>query len=390
MNSGSKPPILTFIAAAFFYFVASGLAQAQAPPEQKPLTAGQFFKNVQILKNLPVNEFMTTMGFFSASLGYSCENCHGADTGWENYAADNQEKKQTARRMILMMAAINKTYFGGRQVLTCYTCHRGGDEPRITPNLAALYSPPPEEPKDIVQQAQGSPSVDAIFDKYLQALGGKQRLASLTSIVATGTMVGYGLDAEKQPVEIYAKAPDRRATVIHSPAGDNITVVDGHSGWVAGSQIAGPEIPIPELALTGGDLDGLRLEAALSFPTLIGQAFSQWRVGLQSDLDDRPVQVVQGGNPGGTFATLYFDAGTGLLRRVVRYTSSFVGRFPTQIDYSDYRELSGVKLPFRWTVVWLDGQETFELTEVRLNVPIDEARFAKPNVARPSSPPTAR
>jgi hypothetical protein len=39
----------------------------------------------------------------------------------------------------------------------------------------------------------------------------------------------------------------------------------------------------------------------------------------------------------------------------MRYTDSFVGRFPTQIDYSDYRELSGVKMPFKWTVVWLDG-----------------------------------
>jgi photosynthetic reaction center cytochrome c subunit len=389
MNRGSNRTILSFTTATLLC-LANGLAQAQTPPEQKPLTAGEFFKNVKILNNLPVNEFMTTMGFFSASLGYSCENCHGADTGWENYAADNQEKKQTARRMILMMTAINKTYFGGRQVLTCYTCHRGGDEPRITPNLAALYSPPPEEPKDVVLPAPGSPSADQIFDKYLQALGGAQRLANLTSIVANGTMVGYGLDAEKQPVEIYAKAPDRRATVIHSPSGDNITIVDGHSGWVAGSQIAGPGIPIPVLALAGGDLEGLRLEAALSFPTTIKEAFSQWRVGLQTDIDDHQVQVVQGSNTGGAFATLYFDADSGLLRRVMRFTSSFVGRFPTQTDYADFREVAGVKMPFRWTVVWLDGQETFELTDVKVNVPVDEAKFAKPNLARPSSPPRAR
>src|SRR2546427_4592684 len=155
MNLGLKRTIL--IGTAFFCLPGNRLAQAQTVPEQKPLTAGEFFKNVKMLNSLPVNEFMTTMGFFSASLGYSCENCHGADSGWENYAADNQEKKQTARRMILMMTAVNKTYFGGRQVLTCYTCHRGGDQPRITPNLAALYSPPPEEPYDIVKQAQGSP-----------------------------------------------------------------------------------------------------------------------------------------------------------------------------------------------------------------------------------------
>ena len=385
MNLGLKRAIL--IAAALVYFVGNGLAQAQTPPEQKPLTAGQFFKNVTVLTNLPVNEFMTTMGFFSASLGYSCENCHGADTGWENYAAENRAKKQTARRMILMMTAINKNYFAGRQVLTCYTCHRGGDQPTITPNLAALYSPPPEEPKDIVQEAKGSPSADQIFNKYLEALGGPQRLANLTSIVASGTMLGYGLDAEKQPLEIYAKAPGQRTTIIHSPEGDNITALDGPSAWMAGPQIAGPAIPVPVLALTGGDLEGLKLEADLSFPGSIKQAFSQWRVGLQTDIDDRQVQVVQGSSPGGAFATLYFDADSGLLVRVMRYTDSFVGRFPTQIDYSDYREVSGMKMPFKWTVVWLDGRQTFELTEIKVNVPIDAAKFAKPSATpRPPSP----
>ena len=362
-------------------------AQAQTPPEQKPLTAGQFFKNVTVLANLPVNEFMTTMGFFSASLGYSCENCHGADTGWDNYAAENREKKQTARRMILMMTAINKTYFAGRQVLTCYTCHRGGDQPTITPNLAALYSPPPEEAKDIVPEAKGSPSADQIFNKYLEALGGPQRLGNLTSMIATGTVVGYGLDAEKQAVEIYAKAPGQRATIIHSPEGDNITSLDGRSAWIAGPQIAGPAIPVPVLSLTGGDLDGLKLEADLSFPATIKQAFTQWRVGQQTDINDRQVQVVQGSTPRGAFATLYFDADSGLLVRVMRYTDSFVGRFPTQIDYSDYREVSGVKMPFKWTVVWLDGLQTFELTDVKLNAPIDALKFSKPTVtSRPPAP----
>ena len=379
--------IFSVLAGTLSFFVAAGLAEAQTPPEQKPLTAGEFFKNVKILTNLPVNEFMTTMGFFSASLGYSCENCHGADTGWGNYAADNQANKEMARRMILMMTAINKTYFGGKQVLTCYTCHRGGDQPTITPNLAALYSPPPEEPRDIVQQAKGAPSADQIFAKYLQALGDTQRLANLTSLSAKGTMLGYGLAAEKQSLEIYAQAPNQRTMIVHSPEGDNITTLDGPSGWIAGPQIAGPEIPVPVLALTGGDLDGQKLDVALTFPTGIFQAFSQWRVGLQTEIDDHQVQVVQGSNPGRAFATLFFDADSGLLIRVMRYTDSFVGRFPTQIDYSDYREVSSIKVPFRWTVVWLDGQQTFELTDVKLNIPIEPTRFAKPSPAAPSSAP---
>jgi hypothetical protein len=75
---------------------------------------------------------------------------------------------------------------------------------------------------------------------------------------------------------------------------------------------------------------------------------------------------------------LYFDEETGLLVRLIHFADSPVGRSPTQIDYADYREVAGVKMPFRWTVTWLDGRETFELSGVQPNVAIDAARFARP------------
>jgi hypothetical protein len=101
--------------------------------------------------------------------------------------------------------------------------------------------------------------------------------------------------------------------------------------------------------------------------------------------DDREVQVVQG-TSGGKIATLYFDAESGLLVRQLRYASSPVGRMPTQIDYSDYREVSGVKIPFRWTMLWLDGRESFEATEVQANAAIDAAKFAKPAPPKSATP----
>ena len=78
------------------------------------------------------------------------------------------------------------------------------------------------------------------------------------------------------------------------------------------------------------------------------------------------------------FATFHFDDETGLLTRLVRYAETAVGRVPTQIDYADYREVAGVMMPFRWTLTWLGGQDEYELNEVRANVPIDPARFARP------------
>jgi len=274
--------------------------------------------------------------------------------------------------MIQMMAAINKDNFAGRQMVTCYSCHRGGDHPKVTPNLATLYNMP-DEPDDIIAQAPGALSADQILDKYIQAIGGAQRLSSLTSFVARGTSAGYGPEGAPRPIEIFARAPGQRTTVIHTLNGDSTTTVDGRTGW-----IAAPLRPVPVLALTGGALEGARLEAELSFPSRIKEVMSRWRVGVPSAINDRDVQVVQGTTAGGAIATLYFDAESGLLVRLLRYSDSVVGRTPTQIDYADYREVSGIRMPFRWTVTWLDGKENVEIREIELNVPVDAAKFAKP------------
>ena len=115
------------------------------------------------------------------------------------------------------------------------------------------------------------------------------------------------------------------------------------------------------LPLTGGNLDGVKIEAMLAFPAQVKQAFSQWRVGA-SAIDDHEVRILQGTNPRQPPINLYFDE-SGLLVRMLRFADTPIGRVPTQIDYSDYREVSGVKMPFRWISTWTDGQATIELTE---------------------------
>ncbi len=361
------------MAAVFLFSVASGSGQNAAG--QKPLLAEDVFKNVQVLRGIPVDEFMGTMGIFSAALGVSCENCHTAnDSKWENYAGDNTEMKKTARRMVAMMSTINKSFFGGRQVVTCFSCHRGGDHPKTTPDLGAIYGAPPEdELDDRIQPAPGAPSADQVLDKYIEALGGAKRLAAITSFVAKGTSSGYGPESGQRGIEIYAKAPNQRTTIIHTDNGDNTTAFNGQVGW-----ISAPLRPVAVLGLTGGELEGVMVDAALSFPGRIKQALGQWRVGSPGIIDDHKVIVVQGTAPGGSIATLYFDPDSGLLVRMRRYAASPVGRIPTQYDFSDYRDVAGVKMPFHWIMTWLDGRENVELTEIQPNVAIDAAKFAKP------------
>jgi photosynthetic reaction center cytochrome c subunit len=350
-------------------------AQTAVPP-RRPL-AEDVFKNVQILGGIAVDEFMDTMGMFSAATGLNCTNCHQADnsTSWESYAIDTR-LKQTTRRMLRMVNTLNKDSFSGGHTITCYTCHHGDQRPRSVPNLAIQYSAPPEDPNEIEAfSGSGLPSADAVFDAYLRALGGAQRVAALTTIVAKGTYAGYDTEQARVPVEIFGKAPAARATIVHARFGDSVRTCDGREAWVASA-----DRPMLLMPLTGGNLTGAKIDASLAFPSSLKQAFSQWRVGVAT-LHDNDVRVLQGVTAGQPPVNLYFDE-SGLLVRVLRFIDTAVGRVPTQIDFADYRDVSGVKIPFRWTTTWTDGQSTVQLTDASSNVPIDPARFRKPEPAR--------
>src|SRR5262245_23773838 len=256
--------------------LAAAIAYGQTAQDPKPQLAEEVFKNVQFLKGIPVDEFMDTMGMISNAVGLNCLDCHtgDSDTSWERFAADT-ELKRTSRRMIEMVNTINRQNFRGESRVTCYTCHHGDLRPKSDANLGAQYGVPFEDPNDIeIVPARGGPSGPEILDKYIQALGGQQRVSGITSIVAKGTYTGFDTHHTKVPVEIYAKAPAQRTTIIHAAFADRVTAFDGRAGWVSAI-----EKPLPLLPLTGGNLDGARVEAMASFPAQLKQAFNQWRVG---------------------------------------------------------------------------------------------------------------
>lgn len=344
--------------------------KAQAAPKLEMSEA--VFKNVQVLKGIPVDEFMGTMGLFSAALSACCGDCHtGAGGSNPDWAADPPRKK-IARRMVTMVNAINHDNFGGSQVVTCWTCHRGTMAPAATPPLDTIYSTPVVPPPDVLPAGSGVPTADQIFDKYIQALGGADKLAQLTSYTAKGTSTLYGED-RADPAEIYATAPDRLATLVHEREGDLARTFDGRDAWVML-----PLTVLKEYPLTASALEGAKLDAELAFPGRIKQFLNNWRVSFPITLDNRDVWVVQGTGAGGLLGTFYFDKQSGLLTRVVYYAHSAVGRVPTQIDYSDYRPVAGVMMPFKWTFGWVSGREDYALTEVQPNVAVNAGKFAKP------------
>lgn len=371
---------------AAVFLLAVALANGQSAAQEKPLMADDVFKNIQVLGGLTVDQFMGTMGFIAAALSMNCSECH--NTGSVERYADDTPRKQTARKMILMVNALNKSNFGGKRMVTCYSCHRSDARPKITPSLAEQYGTPPlDDPNELEipdTPNTGAPTADQVLNKYIQALGGAQKLASITSFTGKGTYEGFDTEGDKFPVEIYAKAPNERTTVVHLRAGDNIRTFDGRNGW---NTSAGTLLPIPVFSLTGGDLQGAKIDATLSFPAQMKQLLTNWRTGFPATMiDDKEVDVVQASSPDNTPVKFYFDKKTGLLLRQVRYTDTALGLNPTQVDYADYRDVSGVKMPYRLVTTWTDGRSTIVLSELRANVSIDSAKFAKPAGNTPQRP----
>jgi photosynthetic reaction center cytochrome c subunit len=353
-------------------------AQSQTAPAAEK-NAGASFKNVTTsgLKDLSVDDFVASMGVISADLGVDCADCHpGAGTDQADFVVDTP-RKNTARRMIEMVAGINRTNFGGVQRVTCWTCHHGRMTPATTVALDTWYDVPNADVDDLLRPDKELPSPEQVLDKYVQAVGGAQRLAGLTSFVATGVAVGYGGLGGNGEFTVFAKAPNQRTTLItfkeHPERGDSVWVFDGRTGW-----IKTPRALLKDYELSGGELDGAKLEAQLAFPGQIKQVLTNWRGTARQSIGDRDLLALQGSGARGFLATLYFDPQSGLLTRLVRYTPSPIGRIPTQIDYGDYRDVGGIKFPFEYKFTWLDGRYTAKLNDIKTNVAVDPSRFARP------------
>jgi hypothetical protein len=265
--------------------------------------------------------------------------------------------------------------------VSCYTCHRGSPRPEVIPSLDQQYESPAAPDADraqILDNARKTPTADQILDRYITALGGAAKLNKVTSIVAKGTYNGFDTDFQDTMVQVYVKAPDQKSTVVDLGAdGQVVTTFNGMDAWLSGPV---SHTPVPVIPLQGSELDGAKVDALLSFPGHLKESLTDWKVGFpEQEIDKKAVQVVEG-TEGKTPIKFYFDKTTGLLMRVTRFTDTIIGTVPTRIEFADYRLLPalGIKMPYKVTNTWTDGQSKINLTLITPNAAVDASKFDKP------------
>lgn len=341
---------------------------AQAPQGGGTKTAVQQFKNIQVLKDIPADQLIPSMQFIANSLGVECDFCHVEGA----FDKDDKEEKKTARKMMAMMITINQENFEGKKEVSCNTCHRGTPHPRGVPEIpeqakAAVSTEEMEKQHHEHNAERGS--ADPIINAYLKAVGGADAIAKLKSVTEKANM-GMG-PGRAVSVEIFEETPVRRVSVAHMGDKDSVTAYNGEDGW-----LSFPGRPLRPM--NGDEQYAAKLDAQFLVPSDPRKAFAEIRTVQADTINGKEMNVVIGKNPGQAPVTLFFDKQSGLLVRMVRYADTPLGRNPTQVDFADYRDQSGAKIPFEWTIARPLGRFTMKVDSVQVNAPIDAKTFQKP------------
>ena len=376
LNRRNKILVACVLALSTTLAIAAAKAQSNAPQTPAhPKLAEEQFKNIQALKGVPADLVFPSMQFITASLGVECEYCHVRGDKGLDFEKDDKKTKVTARKMMQMMFAINKDNFEGHRDVTCYSCHRGAADPVATPIVATEDAKPEPEPSKVPVAAKPVlPPADQLLDKYLSAIGGAAAWQKITSRVEKGKIDANG---HQLPIEVFAKAPDKRISAMHLPNGDSITAFDGKQGWL--SNAGHPHM------MSAAENDAARIDSDFYFASHVKTLFQKFTVVPGEKIDGHDTYLVFGRNEGQPPLRLYFDQQSGLLLRLVRYAETALGRMPTQIDYSDYRDADGIKIPYRWTLSRPGNRFTIQIDDVKQNVPVDDAKFTAP--PQPPPPP---
>jgi photosynthetic reaction center cytochrome c subunit len=347
---------------------------AGSPPVQEDRPVEQTQKNIQVLKGLPSSQLFMTMNFMRASLGVNCAYCHvyeGEDK-WE-WEKDDKPQKRTARRMIQMVFDINKANFKGEKRVTCYTCHRGQTEPAALPPLPQIA---PEGGaggnRDEKPAAAALPTVEQVLNRYVEALGGKAAYEKLKTRVMKGSQVRF--DGTALPLEVYQSSPNRLVSIVTTANGSVSSGFNGMTGWIKN--------PRGQRDMSGSQLAQMKRAAEFYGDLKLRELYPNTVLVGTEKVSEREAYVIQSPVEDKRTERLYFDMQTGLLVRILGLTETIIGAIPDQTDFSDYREVDGVKLPFTVQVSYVDPWIgwTRKFTEIKHNLPVDEQRFSKPGI----------
>jgi len=332
------------------------------------------FKNIKALRGQPAEVLNPTMVFFEASLGVGCPYCHDADG--TKRELDSKPQKLIARQMIEMVNTINQNTFRGAKKVTCFTCHEGRNIPLGVPNVTNSELPPALGEDYVATLPPAAPvpqmGVAQVLDKYVAVMGG-DALARVAGLDAVGTVTQRrpGRDFPSAQIEIFSKASGMGLSVTKAGQNDNLLSYGGSGGWARAGNTAPRD-------LRKAEADATRLEDPFNLPVQLKRVLLEPKMEHPEVIGTREVYVVSGHTQNLPLVRAYLEKDSGMLLRLVYFTDTAFGQYPTQIDYRDFRDAGGRKVPYQWVISQTRNREyTYAMQTVKAGA-IDDAKFARP------------
>lgn len=215
-------------------------------------------------------------------------------------------------------------------------------------------------------------TAEQVLERHVEAIGGRKALEGHSSLVLKGT-VGFANGMLEGTVVIYQKAPDRYySEIVLSGLGTVKQGFDGTAGWMSD--------PLNGLQdLSGADLVLARRQALFNSEANWRKAWRSVEAAGVEQVGDRAAYVIKmSPGDGGGNVVAYYDASTFLLLRTETTIETQAVTLPVTTTIVEYRTFGGVKFPAVTEQQVPTGTFTMNVTEVAFNVPVDDAKFAKP------------
>ena len=346
------------------FLLLATLSFAQSASE-KPKTAAEEFKNVQVLKDVPANEWWPTMQFMAGSLGVGCNHCHV-----NPWASDEKPAKKRAREMMQMMQQINAQFFPDQtNRVTCATCHHGSTSPARGPAMTDTawfkqYSAAgkPAPPATL-------PDAQSLIDRYRAAIGGKN-LARVQTRYYKGTVTSYSADGPRMYDQVtYLDGDQIRVEAVGKDFSET-DIYDGRRGWVISPKGSHP--------MNEDEIAGMRTRGLRALRLDYVPEFSQAATRRAEEVRGHQCWVVELTEENNRLETFWFDQQSGLLVQRRGLVQTAFGNSPEETWFEDYKDFGGVKLPMTVITAAMNNGMVRQFDTIELNLPIDPGKFAPP------------
>lgn len=224
--------------------------------------------------------------------------------------------------------------------------------------------------KDDAEPESNLPDAKELLAKSVEAVGGQATLDTVKSFHLEGT-IGAPKQNLTGKVETWWKGGDFYMVQTIPGLGINRSGKKGDVIWA--------EEPINGLRkLEGKEAEQHMWASSLLLTADWDQFFDEAKTTAERMIEGKKVYDIELSAKSGATLTVTLDAKTHLMVEQSFKVHSPLGSMPVTIRSTDYRDVDGMKIPYKQVTDASLMELTQELTVVELNAPVDEVSFAMP------------